>query len=204
MRTRFAEWVLLSPIRGMRHRAALLILDMLNDFDFPEAPQLMPAARRAARHIRALKARMRRSRYPVIYVNDNYGDWRIDANSLFQRMTRPECPGREIATLLRPEPEDYFVIKPKHSGFFETPLHQMLQDLRIDHLVLTGIAGNICVLFTAHDAHMRGYRITVPSDAIASNRASETKTTLTQLRDVLRASTPKSSGLPRAWQGRTS
>lgn len=171
---------------------------MLNDFAFPEAPRLLPAARRAARRIRALKTRMRAAQLPVVYVNDNYGDWHADAGALYARMSRPACPGREIAALLRPDPEDYFVIKPKHSGFFETPLHQLLQALRVRHLVLTGIAGNICVLFTAHDAHMRGYRLTVPADAIASNTAAESRATLHQVRAVMGAATPPSARLPRA------
>lgn len=185
------------PSCGMSgRRAALLILDMLNDFDFPEASQLLPEAKRVAKRLRNLKKRARRAGLPTIYVNDNYGDWRAGIQDVYARALHG--PGREIAELLEPEAEDYFVIKPKHSGFFETPLHQMLMALQVEDLILTGIAGNICVLFTAHDAYMRGYRIIVPSDAIASNTAGANEAALRQLRAAVHARTPKSAGLPAA------
>lgn len=81
--------------------------------------------------------------------------------------------------LLAPDEEDYFVLKPKHSGFFSSTLETLLRYLGTQELILAGIAGNYCVLFTANDAYMRDYKLTVPSDCTISN-------TLKENRDALR------------------
>ena len=81
--------------------------------------------------------------------------------------------GRRVSRRLRPTARDYFVFKPKHSGFFDTTLDTLLETLRIRRVILTGIAGNICVLFTANDAYMRDYKIFAPADCIVSNTAAD-------------------------------
>jgi len=82
-----------------------------------------------------------------------------------------------------------------HSGFFQTPLDLLLGDLGARSLVLTGIAGNICVLITAHDAHMRGYHLVVPSDCIASNTVEDNDFALRQMATVLDASVAPSTDI---------
>src|SRR5205814_3175852 len=97
--------------------------------------------------------------------------------------------GKPVAELLRPEEDDYFVLKPKHSGFFSTTLDILLEYLGVRAVVLTGMSANICVLFTANDAYMRDLHLAVPSDAVASNTPEENAYALDQMRKVLKADT---------------
>jgi nicotinamidase-related amidase len=148
--------------------AALLILDMLNDFAFEGAEALLPKARSAADTIAALRETARSAGVPVVYVNDNYGHWHSDKNWLIDRVTRRGSAGRDIVRRVLPGPDDYFVIKPQFSGFYSSNLPVLLPHLGVTRLILTGVATDICVLFTAADAHMRDYDLWVPSDAVAA------------------------------------
>lgn len=172
--------------------SVLLLIDVINDMDFPEGPSLLRRALPAARRIRALKKRARAAGVPVVYVNDNFGRWRSDFRHQVEHCQQASCPGREIATWLAPDEDDYFVLKPKHSAFFQTSLDILLEHLKADRLILTGFAGNICVLYTANDAYMRDYRIVVPRDAIASESAGLNAQALAQMKRYLRAETPSS------------
>lgn len=168
---------------------ALLIIDMINELDFPEGKTLLRNAIPAAKKISALKEKFRKKNFPVIYVNDNFEYWKADWKVVYQKCSREESRGSELAKLLEPEESDYFILKPKHSGFYLTPLDILLESLKVKKLVITGIAGNICVLFTAHDAHMRGYKVLVPRDCIASNKKKENQFTLNQLSKALKLDT---------------
>ena len=172
---------------------ALLLIDVINDLDFPEANQLLRFARPMARKILRLKARAKRAGVPVIYVNDNFGRWQSDFRRQVQHCLRGKSRGREIVRLLQPEEDDYFVLKPKHSGFFSTTLETLLRYLESKTLIITGVAGNFCVLFTANDAYMRDYDLIVPSDCTASNSAVENKEALALMRKFLKADTRPSS-----------
>jgi len=172
---------------------ALLIIDMINAFDFDGASEMLPRARAAAKCIARLKERSRRANVPAVYVNDNFGRWRSDFHQILEHVLR--SPGKEIAQLLAPEPEDYFVLKPKHSGFQFTTLDVLLKHLGARTLVLTGVAGNFCVLFTAHDAYMRDYRIVVPGDCIASLTEENDKYALAHMADVTKADVRASTAL---------
>jgi len=175
-----------------KHSFALLLIDVINDFDFPEADQLLKHARPMARTLLRLKRRAQKARVPVIYVNDNFGRWKSDF-----RRTVDYCAqhgrGREIVELLQPEESDYFVLKPKHSGFFSTTLETLLRYLETQTLILTGIAGNFCVLFTANDAYMRDFDLFVPSDCTVSNTKKENDSALGLMRKFLKADTRSSS-----------
>jgi nicotinamidase-related amidase len=151
-----------------RAPVALLLIDVINEFAFPEAPALLPHARPMARALRRLKARAHAAGIPVVYVNDNFGRWRSDFASLVRRCTAPDAPGRDIARLLAPGPDDYFVLKPKHSGFYATSLAVVLDYLGARRLILTGLTTPQCVLFTAADAHMRDFELAVPADCAAA------------------------------------
>src|SRR5688500_6484168 len=131
-------------------RVALLVIDMINAFDFDGAQEMMPRALAAAKAIAALKRRARREEVPVVYVNDNFGRWRSDFRSLLARCLKDGVRGKQVAELLKPDEEDYFVLKPKHSGFQFTTLDVLLAHLGAETLIVTGVAGNFCVLFTAH------------------------------------------------------
>jgi nicotinamidase-related amidase len=175
--------------------AALLLLDVINDLDFPESDQLLRYFPAAARRIAALKRRARAAGIPAIYVNDNFGRWQSDFRRLVAHVTAEGCKGRKIARLLMPEEDDYFVLKPKHSGFYSTGLDILLHYLQVRTVILTGVAGNICVLFTANDAYMRDYYLVVPSDCVASNTTSENRHALEQMRKVLKADTTPSPAI---------
>jgi nicotinamidase-related amidase len=166
---------------------ALLLIDVINDLDFPEGDQLLQHALPMARRIAALKQRARQEGVPVVYVNDNFGRWRSDLHAQVEHCLRDGVRGRPIAELLRPEKDDYFVLKPKHSGFFSTTLDTLLEYLGARAVVLTGMAANICVLFTANDAYMRDLHLAVPADCVASNTEEENRYALDQMRRVLKA-----------------
>jgi nicotinamidase-related amidase len=169
---------------------ALLIIDMINAFDFKGADQMLPRALGAAKAIRGLKERAQRANVPTVYVNDNFGRWRSDFHQLLEHVLR--SPGRDIARLLEPGPDDYFVLKPKHSGFQFTTLDVLLEHLGAKTLILTGVAGNFCVLFTAHDAYMRDYRIVVPRDCIASSAEENDHYALEHMAKVTKADVRRS------------
>lgn len=179
---------------------ALLLIDVINDLDFPEANRLLRHARLMAGKLSRLKERAKKAGIPVIYVNDNFGRWRSDFRKQVQHCLRQNSRGREIVSLLEPGEDDYFVLKPKHSGFFSTTLETLLRYLGSQTLIITGIAGNFCVLFTANDAYMRDYDIIVPSDCTVSNTAGENREALGLMRKFLKADTRPSTRLrlPRA------
>jgi nicotinamidase-related amidase len=174
---------------------ALILIDVINDLEFPEGDRLLRHALPMARRIAELKARARREGVPAIYVNDNFGRWRSDFSSQVEHCLRDGVRGRPVVELLRPGENDYFVLKPKHSGFFSTTLDILLRYLSVRGVVLTGMAANICVLFTANDAYMRDLHLAVPSDCVASNTEEENRNALEQMRKVLKADTREAAEL---------
>lgn len=173
-------------IRGRRPGWALLLIDWINDFAFEGAESLIEAARPAAKAAARLKARAVEAGVPCIYVNDNFGRWRSSFQDMITHCKEHSC-GADVFTDLLPQERDYFILKPRHSAFFHTPLELLLDDLEVGTVVLTGLAGNICVLFTAHDAHMRDFRVVVAGDATASNSVAQNDFALQELVDVVRA-----------------
>jgi nicotinamidase-related amidase len=174
---------------------ALLLIDFINDFEFKNAEQIFPRALAAARAAAALRERAKRAGVPVIYCNDNFGKWRSDFRALLRHCLDDGVRGRAIAELLEPDEEDYFVLKPKHSGFHSTTLDVLLAHLGAKTLVLSGVAGDFCVLFTAHDAYMRDFRIVVPQDCIASDTEADDRFALHHMAKVCKADTSPSSGI---------
>jgi len=168
---------------------ALILIDVINDLDFPEGDELLRHALPMAGRIADLKRRLKSQGMPAIYVNDNFGRWRSDFKTQVDHCLQAGAPGRVIVEQLRPEHDDYFVLKPKHSGFFSTTLELLLDHLQVRTLVLTGVATNICVLFTASDAYLRGYEVCVPADCVAANSLAESESALAHMQAVLRADT---------------
>ncbi|OJY26064.1 MAG: hypothetical protein BGO98_36390 [Myxococcales bacterium 68-20] len=166
-------------------RTAVLLIDVINAFDFEGASALIRGARRASIRIDTLCRRARELHLPIIYVNDNFGRWRSDFATTIRECTKPGLPGRDVCERLRPLPGDYFILKPLHSGFYSTPLELLLRHLGIQSLILTGFAANICLLFTANDARMRGYRLVVPRDCTAANSPPLARGALSHIRTVL-------------------
>jgi nicotinamidase-related amidase len=174
---------------------ALLVIDFINDFEFENAEKIFPRALAAAKCTAALKARARKAGVPVIYANDNFGKWRSDFRGLLDHVLHGGVRGQPIAELLKPDEQDYFVLKPKHSGFHSTTLEVLLAHLGAKTLILTGVAGNFCVLFTAHDAYMRDFRLVVPRDCVASETEADDRYALEHMAKVLKADTAASSGI---------
>jgi nicotinamidase-related amidase len=174
--------------------AALLLIDVINDFDFPDGDELLRLALPAGKNIARLKQRAKEAGIPAIYVNDNFGRWRSDFKKIVSHC-REEGKGKKFVELLLPDEDDYFVLKPKHSGFYSTTLSLLLTHLTATNLILTGIAGNNCVLVTANDAYMRDFKLFVPADCVVSNTDEENQHALKQMETVLKADTTFSTEL---------
>ena len=175
---------------------ALLLIDVINDLDFPGGRALLRFALPMARRLARLKAQAGELGCPVIYVNDNFGRWRSDFKSLVEHCLAERVPGRRLVERLRPADDDYFVLKPTHSGFHSTTLELLLRHLGARTLIITGVATNICVQFTANDAYLRGYHVCVPRDCVAANSARLTAEALSQMRTVLKADVVDSQAIP--------
>ena len=179
------------PVRG----SALLLIDVINDLAFPGSEPLVEQAEQMATRLAALKHRATAAGVPTIYINDNFGQWRSDFRHTVAHCTAQSAPGHVVSRRLRPTARDYFVLKPKHSGFFDTTLDTLLEALKIRRVILAGIAGNICVLFTANDAYMRDLRLYVPADCIVSNTAADNDHALRQIHTVLKGNVTPSTQL---------
>jgi nicotinamidase-related amidase len=176
-----------------KSKIALLIIDMISDFEFEHGEKLYANSEPIAENIALLRHRAAQSKIPVIYVNDNFGKWQSDFKKLLEHCSDEKMRGNKIVRLLAPTDEDYFVLKPKHSGFFSTTLEVLLEYLGAETLILTGIATNICILFTANDAYMRDFNLIVPRDCVAANEPEQNERTLDFMRDILKADTQPSS-----------
>ena len=178
-----------------RSPVALLIIDMINDLDFSGGPRLLRCALPAARAIRALKERAARHGAAAIYVNDNFGQWRSDFRQIVAHCGREGMCGAPLVRELAPGEGDYVVVKPRHSGFFTTTLELLLHAIGARTLVLTGVAGDICVLFTANDAYMRGFRLIIPPDCVASETAEYNEQALSLMERRLKAELTRSDAI---------
>jgi nicotinamidase-related amidase len=171
------------------------LIDVINDFDFPEGEQLLHYALPAAKRIAELKERAHAHEVPVIYVNDNFGRWRSDFQQQIEHCSARRGDVKELVDSLRPGDDDYFILKPKHSGFFSTSLEVLLESLNISRLILTGFAADICVLYTANDAYMRDFALCVPEDCVASESKEQYQFALNHMRRQLRADVKPGSGV---------
>ena len=167
--------------------AALLLIDVINDFEFEGGDKLLTQALPVGRNIARLKEHAKKLKIPAIYVNDNFGRWQSDFRKIVSHCRRDDIRGKPFVELLLPDDDDYFVLKPKHSGFYSTSLDLLLSHLTARNLILTGIAGNNCVLFTANDAYMRDFKLFVPSDCVVSNEERDNEYALRQMKEVLKA-----------------
>jgi nicotinamidase-related amidase len=145
--------------------SALVVIDMLNSYDFPDAEELASSAAEVVPNISRLIARAQDEDVPVIYVNDNYGDWNSSADELLDAGLAGKHP--ELVEPLRPPEDVSFVIKARHTIFYGTPLEHLLKSEGIDRLVMTGQVTEQCVLYSALDAYVRDIEVAVPRDAVA-------------------------------------
>ena len=177
-----------------KSKVALLLIDVINDFDFENGEKLLENSLPMAKNLAKFKRKAKKTGVPVIYVNDNFGKWQSNFKNLLAHCLDKKSRGAKIVELLAPdEEEDYFVLKPKHSGFFSSTLEVLLEYLECETLILTGITADICILFTANDAYMRDYNLIIPADCVASVKPEENKHALKYLERVLKADTRPST-----------
>lgn len=172
---------------------ALLIIDVISDFDFPSGDKLLENTKPIVENILDLRRKADRAKIPVIYINDNFGKWQSDFKNLLRHASSKASKGSAVANRLKPRAKDYFVLKPKHSGFYSTTLDLLLAYLKVKTLILTGLTADICVLFTANDAYLRDFKIIIPRDCVASAEAAEKEKALQYIERVLDADTRPSS-----------
>jgi nicotinamidase-related amidase len=168
---------------------------MINDLEFAEGGALLPHATAAADAIDQLSNAARKAGVPVVYVNDNYGQWHSERSLIMEHCSREGVLGRDIVKSLAPQEDDYFVIKPQFSGFYSTNLPALLPRLGAQRLILTGVSADICVLFTAADAHMREYDLWVPADCVASFDPQRTRWALEIMKNSMKAEVRSSAEL---------
>lgn len=161
---------------------ALLIIDVLTTFQFPDGDAILTGALAMRDPLVKLKARARKACIPTLYVNDNFGDWRSEKEVLMGRCL--EAKGTEFVRPLLPDSEDYFVLKPMHSAFYMTPLEVLLRHLEVEVLILTGLTSSSCITVTAHDANMRGFDIYVPRDCSCARNPAEHSQALDMLESM--------------------
>jgi len=167
--------------------AALLLIDVVNDFEFDGGDALLELALPVGKNIANLKRWAKQAGIPAIYVNDNFGKWQSDLNKIVSHCLDDGVRGEAFVRLVLPDEDNYFVLKPKHSGFYCTSLELLLEHLGAKSLILAGIAGNNCVLFTANDAYMRDFKLIVPSDCSVSQTQQDNENALKQMEKVLKA-----------------
>ncbi len=174
---------------------AVILLDLITDFEFDDGDELLRRTIPVARRIAALKTRAKKAQAPVIYINDNFGKWQEDFKTMAGHFSRPEAKGRTVVNLLQPDPDDYYVLKPHRSAFYSTSLELLLRDLKVKRLIITGITTDICVLFTANDAYMRGFELHIPRDCVAAVKPAHSKQAMEFIERVLKADTRASQQL---------
>ena len=146
-------------------RRALVVIDMINTYDHEDAEKLRESAEHVVPVLGELVERARAAGAPIIYVNDNFGQWRSDHRALVQDALQGEHAA--LVEPIVPDEDAMFVVKARHSIFYETPLEYLLRQQEIDEIVLTGQATEQCILYSALDAHIRHIPALVPREAVA-------------------------------------
>jgi nicotinamidase-related amidase len=178
-----------------RADTALVILDLISDFAFDDGEAVARAALPVARRIARLKARAKAAGVPAIYVNDAVGRWQSDFPGLVRHCAGSKSRGAPVVAAIAPDADDYCVLKPKHSGFFATPLDALLELIGAKRLILTGVSSNQCVLFTANDAYVRDFELAIPRDCISARTADDTRLARKYFETVLGADTKRSTAI---------
>ncbi|MCC0093371.1 cysteine hydrolase [Streptomyces flavotricini] len=150
---------------GDAGRTALIVIDMLNAYEHEDADVLVSSVREALPGVGALLRRARDAGAPVVYVNDNFGRWRSHHGEILEAaLAGPHC---DLVEPIAPDEESLFVVKARHSVFYETPLAYLLGQLEVERVVLCGQVTEQCVLYSALDAHIRHLEVVVALDAVA-------------------------------------
>jgi len=142
------------PSTTVPHRspAVLILIDVINHFEFRDGEKVLRQALPIAPKLARLKKRAEAAGMSTVFVNDHFGQWRSDISKLLDYCVRPEAIGKRFVKQIQPDKNDYFVLKPMHSGFYQTPLEVLLRYLDASTLILSGLTTNGCIVCTAHDA----------------------------------------------------
>ena len=168
-------------------KTVLLLVDFVNPLTFDGAAELAPSALEAAKQAAKLRRRLSAEGVRTVYANDNYGQWTSDFKALWRHCRALPGTAGKIARLMTPRRDDFALLKPRHSAFYATPLDLLLGQLRCKRLIVTGVAADSCVLFTAMDAYLRGYSVRVPVDCVAAESVDARDKALEQMARVLKA-----------------
>ncbi|MCW3000220.1 MAG: cysteine hydrolase [Solirubrobacterales bacterium] len=144
---------------------ALIVVDMLNDYEHEDAEPLMASAREVVPGIRSLVDAARQADVLTVYVNDNHGDWAAGRTELTRRALAGAGPS--LVEPIAPGPDIPLLVKARHSAFYATQLEHLLHERGIERLMLTGQVTEQCILYSALDAYVRGFQVIVPGDAVA-------------------------------------
>ncbi|SDC49708.1 Nicotinamidase-related amidase [Terribacillus halophilus] len=169
----------------MSDHKAVLFIDVFNNFDFPSGDKLLENTKKILPNWEKLRQKAKENDWPVIFVNDHYGIWQDNFKKI-ANYCRKEA-NKEIIDSMMPNEDDYFLLKPKHSAFFQTSLPSLLKELGCNHVILAGVAGNICIIFSANDAHMREFKLDVPRNCVASNTKEQNDDALRVIETTLNA-----------------
>jgi nicotinamidase-related amidase len=166
-------------------KPALLMVDLINSFSFKHGCVLAEKTEKMIPNINLLRDLFIKREFPIIYVNDHYKQNNPTAEKILKYCTNPLS--YNIIQEMKPKGHEYFIFKPNYSGFYQTNLDHELKKLEVTHLIILGVAGNRCVLFTANDAFMRDYNLIIPYDAISSITDYDEKVAVYMMKDILNA-----------------
>ncbi len=178
-----------------RANAILILVDVINDLDFPNNKELLGNSQKLAKAIASLKGRCKRAGIPAIYVNDNYGKWRSDFSAVLRHSLRRNSPGQQMVQSLTPHLDDYVVLKPRHSAFYATPLDTILNYIGARNAIVTGLTTNACVMMTVADLYVREYKLFVPEDCVRALNGRDHRAALQLMKNSYAADTAPSSRL---------
>ncbi len=163
---------------------ALIIADMLNDFVREGAPLEVPNARAIVNNIKREIKKAREKQIPIIYCCDAHKKEDLEFK-LWPGHAVKGTEGACVIEQLKPQKEDYVIEKTSYSCFYKTSLDKLLKQLNRTHLIIAGVVTNICVLYTAAEAYMRGYKVIVPQNCVAALTQKEHQFALQQMKRVL-------------------
>lgn len=175
---------------------ALLIVDFITPLNFDGAEHLAPDAVAAARALGSLRQRMVQAGVPVVYANDNYGLWQSNFRAMVAYCLRQPGEVGEITRMIAPGPQDIAILKPRHSAFYGTPLELLLDQMKVERLVLAGLSTDMCVQMTAMDAYVRSYPTWVPADCTAAASPDAKDQALRYMAEVLKCDVRPSQASP--------
>ncbi len=165
-------------------KTALLVIDPVNDFlsEGGAAYELTKTSLKLHNMIDHLKEAIEGARAkgipvlfgPMAYTEDDYADEHLQKRSGINRMMfenkmfLADSWGADFHPDIQPQPEDIVLLPHKSCDVFRSDLPQHLERMGITHLVIAGMAANLCCESTARHAMEDGYDVTMIKDAMGA------------------------------------